>query len=1284
MEFMRKEKGIKRLLAVALALVLVVPAGLGLVVPRVGAADSDSLTLKAGDELSSGFTEAAETAWPVTEVSTEYSTTTNSAIDPAQGAAIRAASESDATAVTPPAFTMDDKTAVMPMALDLFGDSSDLADFLTGVVIKDANDNVIDPNTGVVHAGETYFLTFRFAEVPDNLDEPYRQFRYDGGVLTYQLPGNVNVPAVQDEEIPGSTPGKDIGTYSIDTNGLVTVRFEEVDITGAPTPGVNFIDSSGAYFTLELEAKFSAGGGGGSVPIDFGNDFTVTLTVDAKPYLIVTKTAGNFNPENRTIAYTVNLTAHNVPSGETVNNITLTDVMRMYAPGWGSGAGSPLLSIAGQPLVNGDPVNATSSNNGAIQQGTYTRQYGIPLTGVSLADGQSANATYSVRVADALFDNADNSLSGNAYSLNNTVTATGSYNGAPVTANDDASAHFAVTHLSKEGSLNDANGNGKADEGDSITWTVYAGNGSTDLRGATITDVLGPGLEMQSNTIRVRLYRDADATSLISAYTQGNANFSYLNPAVSPTGFTLTVPTAPTVSSEVKRVVITYTSTITELAAGYSNTVTLRYSGGSEFSETASLLEMSVDKTGALVRNGNGGIEYTIRINAPGSLYGGILTITDPLYFKPFGLSFESAAPLDNKPEGMMVKIETKDGIVSSDDYTWDLIYGDDPVAAELGMDSQKNAWALLFNASRINGVPNLNSWNIAEDSVVTVTYTLPPTAKVLGGAYEGKTLAEALNYGVVYNVASVYAYAGDQEYSFWDDDFLGKPIMKSGEKTYKDSSNNWLTGSGSSHEEAFRAAADKGYFYTVLLNPDPDFAPYNLAPAGTPPVFSDSFDPRLELDEASVTIYRGTVGSAGYTVNSSDITVTQGVDGERSTFGFSFANAKRNGSQTISLNSSSRYYVTYRLRLPEAAENLLGLGVTKFPNTATVTITDSAGQKSYDADAQVDYGKPIITKEMKPASNTTVNVEIIVNPERKELAKGENVTTITVIDKMSDSLAFIDLSGIEVTNSDDNLPVSYTSLAYDPKENAVTFHGLPDKTEIKITYKALVIGAPGKTVEISNQVWITGYSNDEAAVNTGFEIVKSSASAGVTEAMFYLLKSDKQTNMPLRGAGFALYKNAAYSGWETVTLHDGMDESERTIDIPTGRPGAGTYYFIMWAETNENGLIVFDDSDIQTGRTFLLIETNAPNGYIKPEEQLLFYMLTGEDDETPPNDVENIMDGGSVVVTNEAKGGARFPDTGGPGTAPYILGSAGVMLIVLSAALLRTGRRRGFFYGSV
>jgi LPXTG-motif cell wall-anchored protein len=1202
----------------------------------------------------------------------------------------------------------------VPFIFDSNGFSSDLADFITGAVVKDSN-GVPVPTGGAVHVGDSYTIELAFAE-----PNAGKQFKYDGdGWLTYQLPDVITVPTLQTGSITGAgiLP---IGNYAIaaGAGSTIKVRFFDVDKDGEEIiPPENFIDHYGnANFVIYLQAQFNSTGGNDGGQIVFGENVVVSITVDPDPYITVEKTAGSYNPATHTIeGYTVEVTAH---SG-TVDNIVLTDVMDIGP--WYFYAYSlryDKLSIQGSVNVAwpGGPDGATVNATVAavhLEHDYHGGRYKIPLTGVTLEDGQTATVTYSVLVSDALLAAAGPSdkYPVNGYNFKNTVTAGGISGVEPVKpVSATAGGDFRLKHLDKTGAFSyDPDSDGKGDIGDKVKWTVVAGDGFTDLRGVDITDTLGSGLSILPSTINVWLCEYAStentpqydknhaiggAPYVYGASTRNAGDFTSISGQNA--GFTLTVPSDQELETPVRRVVIEYEAevTVTDQQDGYSNHVAFTYPdgrGGYENTATVGNFVEKMEKTGVLVEDDADGIdendyiEYTISVQVPGRLNGKVVYIKDGMRL------IEPVEPyrwvmVDNKPpkEHMTVDIKVGGVSVPTGTYTWDLVYGDDSNFLEQYQNfnpSEPITWYLLFNAQKdSNDVPNPTGakWNISADSIVTVTYRIPLAAEILEGMYEGRTLAEGLrdgSDGSLYNVARMVLDGSEKVYG---DGYLIRPIAKSGSETYLDNG-DWVTkGEPTSppySEADFYEANTKGFAYSVSLNRYPPATKYDLAPDGIDPVFSDSFDSRLALHQdktkwEGVLVYAGDGGL--YYVDPDKLVITPGA--LRTNFSFDFGSdlivwdASIGGwkSVTIDWDKDVQYGVVYTLLIED--ESALGEGTTNFLNTASISIKYPDGWRRLDADAKTSYGKPIITKEMAADSGTTVKVDIVVNPEGKKLGV-PSANTITVKDTMSSSLSFVDLSQIEVIIDGHDVSAQHTP-DYSPIDNSITFDHLPDETKIEISYRALVVGAPGQAVNVSNTVCIEGYSESAAEAKIEFKVTSSGASGGGSRNSFSLLKTDSDdAELRLSGAAFALYINVKYGGWQD----DGPDAK---MTIPAGQPGEGTYYYLLSASSGEMGTALFANQYILPGSTFLILETEAPPGYRKLDGPLLVYMVSGDNNDPYNGAAALIANDGLIPVGNETA--ARFPETGGAGAGMYA--AVGAAAMALAAALLAVARRRRLF----
>ena len=116
---------------------------------------------------------------------------------------------------------------------------------------------------------------------------------------------------------------------------------------------------------------------------------------------------------------------------------------------------------------------------------------------------------------------------------------------------------------------------------------------------------------------------------------------------------------------------------------------------------------------------------------------------------------------------------------------------------------------------------------------------------------------------------------------------------------------------------------------------------------------------------------------------------------------------------------------------------------------------------------------------------------------------------------------------------------------------------------------------------------------------------------------------------------------------------------------------------------SDENGVVEL--GELESNRSYLLVETKAPDGYSMPKESIIINVdkFFGGDETRGPimygrpsgetKYGELVGDTYYIQVTNTA--GARLPNTGGPGAGPYY--GLGALLALLAAGLL-IARRRG------
>lgn len=319
--------------------------------------------------------------------------------------------------------------------------SSDLADFVTEVVIRDGDGNVIPPD-GTVYIGESYDITISFSE--NNVSGQEKQFRYnEEGFLTYQIPAAFHCSPVNDGTLTDAN-GDIVGHYWIDESGLLKIRFIE-----------GFIDPSKASMDIHLNATATGSEGTGHQSVDFGG-YIVEVNVSSAGRLHVEKTAGNYDPRTHSIEYEVKVQAR---QGE-VHDIVYTDTPT--SPGLILDPSSIVYtSLDGQQVYSSPPD--------------------------ALAAGEGFLVRYRAYLDPSIYAGKNNVK----YTAKNSVTVTGANDEGPISAQDTAEKVIDTAFLQKKGK--DEPGNSR------IRWTVTIGDGSTLVDGLTITDLPGEGLDFDLN-----------------------------------------------------------------------------------------------------------------------------------------------------------------------------------------------------------------------------------------------------------------------------------------------------------------------------------------------------------------------------------------------------------------------------------------------------------------------------------------------------------------------------------------------------------------------------------------------------------------------------------------------------------------------------------------------------------------------------------------------------------------------------------------------------------------
>ena len=314
------------------------------------------------------------------------------------------------------------------------------------------------------------------------------------------MPPEITILAAE-TDMPIMRSGVEIGTYSVDLDGNVTVQFK---------PGLAL--ESIVSFDLVIEGQF--GDNIGNAEIEFGNDININVTVDDPPeppaaYLFLSKGNSGYDPVNKTMGFSIDITAYDGP----VELDKLTDLMSYIpvVPPPGTAAIPPLSSYV---------VNITAPNGIQSQITGVTDGFEIEFDG-TLPQGATITITYSVPI-DQMGLNLDAVPEYDFYI----------YNGAQVTGKNGESSNGGTYGWAKFKKVQ--MGKYVTPHTGGATWSGWhVGDGSTPLNGHVITDTLG-GLVFDGDQDVVVLYR-----SLSQGFFTNT-----LHLADGGTGFAINVPAA--------------------------------------------------------------------------------------------------------------------------------------------------------------------------------------------------------------------------------------------------------------------------------------------------------------------------------------------------------------------------------------------------------------------------------------------------------------------------------------------------------------------------------------------------------------------------------------------------------------------------------------------------------------------------------------------------------------------------------------------------------------------
>ncbi|MCL2838464.1 MAG: hypothetical protein FWE04_05295 [Oscillospiraceae bacterium] len=1112
---------------------------------------------------------------------------------------------------------IDDETEEIDMLMSLFalasGTSWDLSDFITGANMYDISDSanpvLINPGDPT-YIGDTYKFVLDFAETPSlQLEYTNSNPPYPDGVLVYQLPAALNIQNAVAETPIRIANNAIVGWYTIDTSGLVLVWFNDVDQNGNPSD-YNYIDFTNVTIRLEIFAQLTDSGSG----LDFGGGNVIEISPEYPPPSLGVHKDSRYDPAAGIIYYMITITALGVPGGDPVTNITLADA----------------------PTINGQSIVNDHVNSNAFSAFTYTvNQVGMPpgtLTPMSvnwlddpavfsydfaesLNPGDFITIRYNLNINTLIINNptlVPSTLNYN-FSIGNQVSVTSpDISGTVIdTTTDPVSKVFPI---SKSAVLVPPVNTGDSYQ---IQWTITVGDGAlTRLNGGTITDTLGPNLFLPTaDQIDISLYAQNNSTPVVSDNLLNlsgdlNPSFDSGTGAAPYTTFELTIPDPYTNGDIYQAVIVFYTDINPPPRPGmpaviYTNYV--EYNDGHMDIGTTGKLPLTPAGPAILTKTTSGicgrpeigyFIDYTITLNVPAGLLGQPLYLFDTLGMMPSG------AYIPNVPQNFIITaIDPATGVAP----VVPLVYSGPTPYYQLG----GNSWSVFFGTS-VGTDPSQAFWQYNREMQLIITYQIQlDAATVIGLQSNANNMVQNTAYLInsvgVPQIASNlpnYNVVGAQNMNdYW-------PIFKT----------------------AIATANPSLFNYTVSIKGGYSLSPNPLFMSGSTPIFTDTFDDRLEYVAGSFYMVNTSSNPVRYFAPITDVTVNGNEFSVVLSDLYEFTAPPLAGGAQIGTAPPVDWFAVknnfeahYQLHLLDAE---LALAQPNLVNTVSIEV--NPGECMFENGTQVNYSPNPLAKTMTPVStgSNMINVEIIINPTGGVMfapdSSGVGPAEITAKDELTNLMLYLDtitiytqteVNGIwdgiwtqqAITfNSGDVWSVNVVS------ESEVDFI-LPNEQPIRIVYTALVTTPAGQTGQISNKISIFGDQSD--AGNDQYTVDDSQVGAGASVVDLRVFKqgpspTDRSATVNLGGAVFNLY---------VADVTDPTNyQAPGNLDVAfpvTGTDGVVRDFYLLLEDvtTDSDGMALFEDNWI-TGSykfLFLLVETGAPNGYVLPDGDSAYTYFT-------------------------------------------------------------------------
>lgn len=338
---------------------------------------------------------------------------------------------------------------------------------------------------------------------------------------------------------------------------------------------------------------------------------------------------------------------------------------------------------------------------------------------------------------------------------------------------------------------------------------------------------------------------------------------------------------------------------------------------------------------------------------------------------------------------------------------------------------------------------------------------------------------------------------------------------------------------------------------------------------------------------------------------------------------------------------TSGRQPISFQVVCKVTDSDVLLGGMEKtFVNTAQLySGTRNSGTPLSTVQSPITVQVKKLSKEnITPANNGAIlDFEIEVNELNEQL--NTNGSTITLIDELSSSLIInidsiqikkvtktgevilpkysgtgnvIENPSLVVGNQEDSSDDSWFA-SFDTDNNSIRIV-MPDKTHLKIAYKATVNVAPDTNVSISNVAYFEGYPDNADKVEEK-EFSYNIQNVVNRTLEMRLSKYDTDTLAALPGATFAAYEidcNVNTTDQTIMIKYDENGKPLRKSDVPAVTGTTGSSGVLVFAQKDQSADLTlgFTDGALSFDKVYEIKEISSPDGYMLDQRSIYTTVL--------------------------------------------------------------------------